>query len=92
MHEEQYLIAAPSRRCGSTKLRKKGHTATGQQTFHCKDCNRYGTLATQDTARAHQRAMVDTLHWERLSQRALARATGMSRTTIRGMLKKVLTP
>ena len=78
MHEEHEMIAATCRRCGSTNLRKNGHTKTGQQKFHCKDCHRYGTLDTKDAARAQQRAMVDKLHLERLSQRAVARATGIS--------------
>jgi insertion element IS1 protein InsB len=36
--------------------------------------------------------MVVKLHQERLSQRAIARTTGMSRMTVATILKKVLTP
>jgi transposase-like protein len=82
------MIAFHCRRCGSVNLRKNGRTATGQQKFHCKDCNTYGTLDIRDQERAHKRATVEKLHLERLSQRAIARTTGMSRMTVAAILKK----
>ena len=82
------MIAITCRRCGSVNLRKNGRTASGQQKFHCKDCNTYGTLDTKDQERAQRRATVEKLHLERLSQRAIARTTGMSRMTIAAILKK----
>ena len=82
------MIAITCRRCGSTNLRKNGRTATGQQKFHCKACNFYGTLDTRDQERAQRRATVEKLQLERLSQRAIARTVGMSRNTIAAILKK----
>lgn len=82
------VIAITCRRCGSVNLRKNGRTATGQQKFHCKACNAYGTLDTKDLERAHKRATVEKLALERLSQRAIARTTGMGRMTIAAILKK----
>ena len=82
------MIALHCRRCGSVNVRKNGRTATGQQKFHCKDCNAYGTLDTRDQERSHKRATVENLHLERLSQRAIARTTGMSRMTITAILNK----
>ena len=82
------MIALTCRRCGSTQLRKNGRTATGQQKFHCKACNYYGTLDTKDQERAHRRATVEKLHLERLSQRAIARTLRMSRTTVATILQK----
>jgi DNA invertase Pin-like site-specific DNA recombinase len=38
----------------------------------------------------HLQAAVEKLHLERLSQRAIARATGMSRMTVAAILKKSL--
>lgn len=76
------MIAMTCRRCGSTHLQKNGHTKTGQQKFHCKDCHLYGTLDTKDHERRQQQRTVEQLHQERLSQRAIARITGMSRNTI----------
>src|SRR5215217_4408642 len=84
------MIAIRCRRCGSVNLRKNGHTPSGQQKFHCKDCNAYGTLDVKDEQRAHKRATVEKLYLERLSQRAIARTTGLSRMTVAAILKKSL--
>ena len=82
------MIAIPCRRCGSVNLRKNGRTPPGQQKFHCKDCNAYGTLDTKEQERQAKRATVEKLHLERLSQRAIAHTTGMSRMTVAAILKK----
>lgn len=82
------MIAYTCRRCGSPALRKNGRTATGQQKIYCKACTFYGTLATKEQERASRQAVVEQLHTERLSQRAIARTTGMSRMTIAKLLKK----
>lgn len=82
------MIAFTCRRCGSTDLRKNGRTKSGQQKFHCKACNFYGTLDTKEQERAQRWAMVEHLQLERLSQRAIARAVRMSRHTISARLKK----
>ena len=82
------MIAFHCRRCGSVNVRKNGRTTTGQQQFHCKDCNAYGPLDTKEQERAHKRATVEKLHLERLSQRAIARTTGRSRMTVAAILKK----
>jgi IS1 family transposase/transposase-like protein len=86
------MIAITCRRCGSVYLRKNGHTPSGQQKFHCQDCNAYGTLDTKDEERAHKQATVEKLHLEHFSQRAIARTTGLSRMSVAAILKKVLTP
>ena len=82
------MIGLVCRHCGSNQLQKNGRTATGQQKYHCKQCNCYGTLDTKDQQRAEQKCLVERLHLERLSQRAIARVTGMSRSTIIKILKK----
>src|SRR6476619_7188943 len=84
------MIAITCRRCGSVNHRQNGRTASGKLKFHCKDCNAYGTLDTKDRERAQRRATVEKLHLERLSQRAIARTTGMSRMTVAAILKKSL--
>jgi transposase-like protein len=84
------MIAITGRKCGSLNLRKNGRTRTGQQKFHCKNCNAYGTLDTKARERHLRGEAVARLHLERLSQRAIARTTGMSRTTIAGIVKKSL--
>lgn len=70
------------------ELAKNGRTKTGQQKFHCKDCNLYGTLDTKDQERRARQKTVEQLHQERLSQRAIARITGMSRNTIAAVVRK----
>ena len=82
------MIARKCRRCASVNLQRNGHTASGQQKYHCTDCHFYGTLETKDAEREAQRQLVEQLHLERLSQRAIARITGMSRSTIIQILKK----
>jgi len=84
------VITMVCRHCGSNLLQKNGRTPTGQQKFHCKHCHFYGTLDTKDQERAAKRHLVDQLHLERLSQRAIARITGVSRSTIIKGLKKSL--
>ena len=82
------MIAATCRRCGSTKLRKNGRTASGHQKFHCKACNFYGTLDTQTAVRSERKALASQLQLERLSQRAVARTLKMSRRTVASVWKK----
>ena len=82
------MIAVQCPKCSSPKLVKNGRTSTGQQKYHCKDCRRYGTLDTQQAQRDAQRRLVEQLHTERVSQRGIARITGLSRTTIINWLKK----
>ena len=82
------MIAVRCPQCASPNLVKNGRTSTGQQKYHCKDCRRYGTLETQDAKRQQQRRMIEQLHTERVSQRGIARITGLSRTTIIKWLKK----
>lgn len=82
------MIALRCPKCNSPHLRKNGRTPSGQQKYHCKACNRYGTLETQAADRQRQRHLVEHLHHERVSQRGIARITGVSRTTIITWLKK----
>jgi transposase-like protein len=82
------MIAMACHRCGSTDLRKNGRTRTGQQKFHCKACNLYGTLDRKDHERAIRRATAEQLHLERLSQRAIARTLGMGRSTVARIVQK----
>jgi transposase-like protein len=82
------MIALQCRRCASVNLQRNGRTAAGQQKYHCKDCHFYGTLATKEAEREAQRRLFEHLHLERLSQRAIARITGMSRSTLIKLLKK----
>lgn len=82
------MIAIRCPKCDSPHLRENGRTASGQQKYHGKACGRYGTLDTQVAERQRQQRLVEHLHHERVSQRGIARITGLSRTTITSWLKK----
>jgi hypothetical protein len=81
------MIAIRCRHCDSVNLRKNGHTPSGPQQFHWKDCHASGTLATKEQERAHKQATVEKLHVERLCQPTIARTTGMSRMTVAALLR-----
>lgn len=87
-NEGTTMIAVTCRRCGSTDLRRNGRTLAGQQKFHCKGCNLYGTLETKEGEREQRRALIEQLNLERLSQRAIARTARAARATVAKILKK----
>jgi transposase-like protein len=76
------------KKCGSTNVKKNGLTAAGRQKYHCKACGIHTTTDAAARERAAKEALVDDLHLERVSQRGIARLTGMSRSTIIKRLKK----
>ncbi len=76
------------KKCTSTNVKKNGVTAAGRQKYHCKACGIYTTTAEAARERAIKEALVEQLHLERVSQRGIARVTGMSRSTIIKWLKK----
>jgi len=82
------MIAVKCRRCTSVNLQPHGHTTSGQQKYHWKACHFYGTLDTKEAEWEAQRQLVTPCHLERLSQRAMARLTGTSRSTIIKILTK----
>ncbi len=82
------MIAVACRRCGSTNLHKNGHTRTGRQKIYCTACHFHSTIDLKTDERAKKMADVERLHHERVSQRGIARVTGVSRSTIIKWLKK----
>jgi transposase-like protein len=74
--------------CGSTNTVKNGRTSTGQQQYHCRACGVYTVTGDRARERAIKMEIVDTLHRERVSQRGMARVTGISRPTITRWLRK----
>jgi transposase-like protein len=76
------------KKCTSTNVKKNGLTAAGRQKYHCKACGIYTTTEDATRERATKEALVEQLHLERVSQRGIARVTGMSRSTIIKRLKK----
>jgi predicted XRE-type DNA-binding protein len=81
------------KKCVSTTIVKNGRTATGQQQYHCRACGVYTVTDDRARERAITMELVEKLHRERVSQRGIARVTGVSRPTIiRWLRKKVLRP
>lgn len=52
------MIAFRCPKCNSPHLRKNRRTTSEQQKYHCKACDRYGTLETQAADRQRQ------WHWD----------------------------
>ncbi len=66
-------------RCGSDQVVKNGHIHNGKAKFACKDCRRqFVEHPQQRLISAETKALIDKLLLERLSQRGIARATGVS--------------
>ncbi len=66
-------------RCGSDHVVKNGHIHNGRAKFACKDCCRqFVEHPQQRLISAETKALIDRLLLERLSQRGIARATGVS--------------
>ena len=80
-------------KCGSPNTIKNGRTPAGQQKYHCRDCGVYTVTDDRAQERAAKMELVEKLHRERVSQRGIARITGVSRwTIIQWLRKKVLRP
>ena len=82
------MIAHTCRRCQSSNLKKNGHTPKGHQKMCCNNCGFASTLNTQDQQRTFREQQVKKLSLERLSQRAITRATGISRMTVAKIQRK----
>lgn len=61
---------------------KNGHDYKGDQKFHCKSCDRYGTLQAQKGYDKKRREQVKRALLERVSLRGIGRIFQMSRHTV----------
>ncbi len=78
-------------RCGSQALAPNG-SFKGRAKYRCKTCQKTGYWDERLTARLQRYAQVEKLLAERLSLRAIVRATGVSRMTVAKLLKKSQVP
>ena len=76
------------KKCGSINVVRNGCTRTGQQQYHCRACGVYTVTDDRLRERAAKIALVEKLHREQISQRQIARMTGISRPTIIRWLQK----
>ena len=82
------MIVQTCRKCNSPNIRKNGHTKSGRQKYHCKDCNFYSTLDLKEMELQEKSNLIEKLFLERVSQRAIARITGVSHPIVAKILKK----
>jgi len=75
------------RHCGSENLRKNGLCkVTQKQKFHCKHCNKYGTLELDEGVTLARKKEILAAYFERPSMRGIARIFHISRNTLRDWL------
>jgi insertion element IS1 protein InsB len=78
----QMIVTYECPGCGSLDLVKNGHDYKGSQKYHCKTCNRYGTLHAQRGYDQQTRSQVQRALLERVSLRGIERIFGVSRRTV----------
>lgn len=84
----QTIITQQCPHCGSQKLVKNGHDYKGSQKYHCKSCNRYGTLQAQRGYSHQVRDQVKRALVERVSLRGIERIFALSRRTVSRWLQQ----
>jgi transposase-like protein len=82
------MAAFVCKKCGSAAVIKNGRDSAGRQKYHCKTCGIHTTTADAASEYAAKVTLMEQLHHERVSQRGIARITGLSRSTIIKHLKK----
>ena len=74
-------------RCSATHVVRNGVNASGTQTFRCRVCGRRFVAAPKKgPVGEDEQALVRRLLAERLGVRAIARATGRSRSWVQGFV------
>jgi transposase-like protein len=77
----------PCPRCGQTHVTRAGTTHTGVPSFRCKGCGRrFVADPKKGPVGDDRKELVRRLLAERLSLRAIARATGLSRSWVQGFV------
>jgi transposase-like protein len=75
-------------RCQSEHLEKNGHSKSGKQKYHCKDCDAYGTLNPTVAYPAERRAEILKAYQESSSLRGIERTFGVARQTVAKWLRQ----
>jgi transposase-like protein len=76
--------------CGqSERIVRRGFNRCGTQRLLCRECGKTWTPAGKSRELSREKeALIEKALGERLSQRAIARTLGVSRDTVRAVLKK----
>jgi len=80
------------RECGSSNIVKNGHSASGSQQYHCKDCGAHKVLDPEPCGYStEEKEKILRAYRERGSKRAVSRIFGLSRNTLtRWLIKRQL--
>ena len=71
------------RECGSSNIVKNGHSASGSQQYHCKDCGAHKVLDPEPRGYSEEeKKKILRAYRERGSKRAISRISGVSRNTV----------
>lgn len=82
----------PCPRCQSTHVVRNGPSPGGTPTFRCRGCGRrFVPAPRKGPVGADRRELVKRLLGERLSLRAIARATGLSRSWLQAFVNDLYT-
>ncbi|MCS4177689.1 transposase-like protein [Salinibacter ruber] len=77
------------RECGSSNIVKNGHSASGSQQYHCKDCGDHKVLDPEPRGYSEEeKEKILRAYRERESKRAVSRIFGVSRNTLNRWLEK----
>jgi len=83
----QTIITHQCSQCGSTDIIKNGHDYKGDQKYHCKCCDKYGTLCPKKGYSQAAQQQVKRAFLERVSLRGIERIFGVSRRTVSRWIK-----
>ena len=76
--------------CGSSRIRKNGHTHYGKQNYLCVSCGRQFVFGGQEWyVNAKERVLIERLLLERHSLRGISRVMDVSITWLLAYLKEV---
>lgn len=78
----QTIVTYACPKCGSENMVRNGHDYKGDQKYHCKSCDSYGTLHAQRGYAECFRRQVKHAMLERIRLRGIERLFGISRRTV----------
>jgi len=77
------------RECGSSNIVKNGHSASGSQQYHCKDCGAHKVLDPEPRGYSEEeKEKILRAYRERGSKRAISRIFGISRCCVEPVARK----
>jgi insertion element IS1 protein InsB len=84
------LIVYYCEKCNSANIVRNGHTPTGKQKYHCRECGHYGRLDKAPRYSESDKETILKTSLERSSLRGLGRVFRVARETVIRWLKKTI--